>query len=349
MYNERITKLLENIGENDAYLITDPKNCFYFSGIRSSNITLIISHNMRYLITDFRYEILARENKAGFTVLTKDGIFSYVKEMLSQKNIYTELDKISYEFFGRLKACTTGKILPIGNTVTNLRNIKSDTEISLIKKAQEIADSAFLNTLPLMREGMTELELKAELEYRMALGGAEKTSFDTIALFGSHTALPHGEPSNIKLKNKDIILIDFGCVYGGYCSDNTRTFFFGNPDDEMKRAYNAVNRAHMLARDFITVNCGGKAADKIARDYLDKCGYENLFGHSLGHGVGLDIHENLRLSPKSEDILPENSVFSIEPGIYIKNKFGIRIEDIYVLKKDGLHSLTALPKELTIL
>lgn len=349
MYSKRIKKLLEKISDKEGILVSNPTNCYYLSGIRSSNINLYITKNEKYLITDFRYAEIAEKNQAGFKVLSDIGLFSYLKEIITENKVYIEADYISHEFFLKLKENLKVDFLLLGNIVNDMRAIKDDYEIDCIKKSQEISDKAFEETLPLFYEGVTEKEIKAELEYHMAKYGSEKPSFDTIVLFGNHTSLPHGEAGERKLKNRDIILIDFGSTYSGYCSDNTRTFFFGKPDEEIIKAYNHVLEAHKLARDFIKVGTYGKNADKKARDFLNKNGYENLFGHSLGHGVGLEIHENVRLSPKSEDILLENMIFSIEPGIYFENKFGIRIEDIYLLKKDSVKSLTTLNKELLIL
>lgn len=349
MFNKRIEKFIKNISDNEGYLITDPKNCYYFSGINSSNITLYITKNKRYLITDFRYKEVASENNAGFLVLSEKNTISYLNEIIEEKIIYTELHYVSYDYYLKLKESLNCDILPLGNKIDCLRAIKDETETLYIKKSQEIADKAFLETLKTIKEGISEKDLRAELEYQMAKQGSEKPSFDTIVLFSNHTSLPHGEPGDRKLKNKDIILIDFGATYNGYCSDNTRTFFFGKPTLEMEKAYKTVLSAHIKARDLIKIGMTGKDADKIARDFLDNMGYKNLFGHSLGHGVGLDIHENVRLSPNSDDILKENMIFSIEPGIYMEKNFGIRIEDIYILKNDGVKSLTTLTKELLIL
>jgi len=349
LFNKRINKLTDCLSDNEGYLITDKKNCFYFSGIASSNINLYITNKSRYLLTDFRYEEVASENTAGFTVLSEKETILQLKEIIKEEKIYTELDSITYDFYGNLKNKLKCEILPLGNTIDKLRAVKDDYEIDCIKKSQKIADNAFLETLKFIKEGVSENEIKAELEYQMAKQGSEKPSFDTIVLFGEHTSLPHGEPGNKKLKNRDIILIDFGATYKGYASDNTRTFFSGEPLDKQKKAYKAVLDAHICARDYIMPEVTGRDADKKARDFLDDSGYKNLFGHSLGHGVGLDIHENVKLSPKSDDILIPNMVFSIEPGVYLKKDFGIRIEDIYVLKDDGVHSLTTLPKEILII
>lgn len=352
MFDERIKRLIKNLKDNEAYLITDRKNCFYFSGISSSNITLYITKSKRFLITDFRYAEASLKNTAGFKVLTEKSTLEYLKiisEEEKKEKVYTEFDKISVSFYDELRKTIKGEILPIGNNINNLRAVKDHYELECIKKSQEIADKAFLKMLESVKEGVSENELKAELEYQMALGGSEMPSFDTIVLFGSKTSLPHGTPTGQKLKSKDIILMDFGATYKGYASDNTRTFFFGTPDEKQKKAYDAVLNAHIATRDLIKIGMRGSEADKIARDLLDDCGYKNLFGHSLGHGVGLDIHENVRLSLKSDDILCENMVFSIEPGIYLENDFGIRTEDIYVLKKDGVHSLTTLTKDILII
>ncbi len=184
----------------------------------------------------------------------------------------------------------------------------------------------------------------------MAVLGAGKTSFDTIVLFGKNTSLPHGEPSNNVLLKNDIILMDFGCVYNNYCSDITRTFFVGNPSEKMLKAYDDVLYAHTLAKESIKPGMSGEDIDRFARDYLYETGYEGLFGHALGHGVGLDVHEAPTLSPKSTDIIEKNMIFSIEPGVYFNDSFGIRIENLYYMNDDGKPvSFTTLSRQLLIL
>ncbi len=349
MYNKRINKLIENLNDNQGILITNEKNCFYFSGINSSNICLYITKSKRFLMTDFRYLEVSLKNKGNFEVLWKKRRIDFLKEFVTEDEVFFETDNLTFDEFEEYKNILNCKILKIEDKIKKIRLYKDDEEISYINEAQKIADKAFLNTLDKIKVGMSEKELRAELEYEMAVLGSEKSSFDTIVLFGKNTSLPHGEPGNTILEKNDIILIDFGATYKGYCSDTTRTFFIGTPNEKMLRAYNDVNEAHSLAFSFIKKNVNASLADKTARDFLDKNGYENLFGHSLGHGTGLDIHESPTLSLNSLDVLENGMTFSVEPGVYFENEFGIRIENLCYLKDGKPMSFTNLSRDLLIL
>ena len=228
------------------------------------------------------------------------------------------------------------KLVEADSTLFPLMETKNDWEISCIEKACDIAEIAFNDLLPDIKEGMTETEVAALLEYKMRKFGAQGPSFDTIVAFGAHAAVPHHETGETKLKFGDEILIDFGCKVNGYCSDITRTFLFGDDKkhEEFKKAYHAVLTAHTLVKEKLVSGMTGKQADAIARDYLTSQGYGELFTHSLGHGIGLNVHERPSLSPKGEQALCDGMVFSDEPGVYVKGEYGIRIEDTVMLK-DG--------------
>jgi Xaa-Pro aminopeptidase len=214
--------------------------------------------------------------------------------------------------------------------------VKNDWELQNIAKACDIAEEGFLKTLPFIKEGMTEMEVAALLEYNMKLLGAYATSFDTIVAFGAHAAVPHHETSDTKLKFGDEILMDFGCKVNGYCSDITRTFLFGDDGkhEAFKKAYAAVLAAHNLVKEQAKAGMTGKEIDAIARGYLESQGYGKLFTHSLGHGIGLNIHEYPSVSPKGETPVVDGMVFSDEPGVYVFGEYGIRIEDT-VAFQDG--------------
>ncbi len=347
---ERIKKLTDMLSEDEGILITNPKNAFYFSGIKSSNISLYITKNKKYLITDFRYYETALKNRGGFKVLWEKKLTEYISKIITEKTVYVETDYLTYDNYLNIKNNTTADLKKCGDMIKKLRIIKDDKEIENIKMAQSIADRAFEAVLDSIKPGITEIELKRALEYNMAVLGSPKTAFDTIVLFGKNTSLPHGEPSDNKLLENDIILMDFGCVYNGYCSDITRTFFIGKPSEKMLEAYDDVLYAHKFARDSINLLINAGDVDRFARDYLYEKGYEGLFGHALGHGVGLDVHESPTLSPKSKDILEKNMIFSIEPGVYFNDSFGIRIEDLYYINEEGKPvSFTSLSKKLLII
>ena len=343
----RIEKLREKLNNNQGIIVSNPSNAFYLSEIKSSNITLYITKEKSLLFTDFRYKEIAEKNEYGFTTITDKSVLKNLSDFITgETEILIETDYITHDYFKKLSEKHENlNFISANNPIADLRLIKDKAEISNIKKACEIAGNAYLKTLPDIKEGMTELELKALLQYNMVL----TPSFDTIVLFGENSSVPHGESSNRKLKYGDIILMDFGCFYNGYASDMTRTVFFGKPTDEQKKAYNTVLKAHEMAVEF-TKECRKCAKiDGIAREYIDNSGYKNLFGHSLGHGVGIDIHEQPRLTSKADDELKENMIFTIEPGIYIEGNFGIRIENTYVFYENTANSLMNVEKSLTIL
>ncbi|MBD5585258.1 MAG: aminopeptidase P family protein [Clostridia bacterium] len=229
--------------------------------------------------------------------------------------------------------------------------VKQSYEIDNIKKACEITDRAFKELLPRIKEGMTENTVASELEYLMRKYGASGTSFSTIVAFGKNSSIPHHETGEDRLKFGDIVLIDYGCKVGGYCSDCTRTFLFGDDKkhDEFKKAYAHVLKAHMLVKENVTDGITGREADGFARDYLRTYGLDKFFTHSLGHGIGINVHEHPMLSPKSLDVLKDGMVFSDEPGVYFEGDFGIRIEDTITLSEGKVISLTNSDKNLIIL
>ena len=283
-------------------------------------------------------------------MVTEGSLVSKLKDLMSESTVYIEQQFLTVHFYKMLLDHFPNTNFPnVKSMIMDLRLIKDASELFKMQQAQRIADTAYLKMLSLVKEGVTELELKAELEYQMARHGAQKTSFDTIVLFADRAAMPHGEPSQRKLTAGDALLCDFGCVYEGYCSDVTRTVFFGKISEKAKHVYETVLTAHNLARDFIAVGKSCADADKIARDYIEGKGYVGVFGHSLGHGVGVKVHERPTLGKNSTEVFENGMVFSNEPGIYLPGEFGIRIEDTCYLEDDKLYSTTKLEKELMIL
>ena len=229
-------------------------------------------------------------------------------------------------------------------------SVKSAEELACVRRASEIAEQAYASLLGELKEGMTENEVAALLEYKMRLAGAQDRSFETIAAFGRNSSVPHHAPGQDKLQRGTPVLLDFGCRFGGYCSDITRTFLFGKSDDaDFAAAYEAVYDAHRAAADAITSGMTGQAADAIARESLASRGLDKFFTHSLGHGIGVNIHEAPTLGPNSKDVLQDNMVFSIEPGVYFEGKFGIRIEDSVTLSGGTVVSFMHSDKKLTVL
>jgi Xaa-Pro aminopeptidase len=216
----------------------------------------------------------------------------------------------------------------------------------LIKKAEAIGDAAFSEILPYIKPGTTELEVAARLEFIMKMKGVQNLSFPSIVASGINSSMPHAVPSQKKIETGDFVTLDFGCTCEGYCSDMTRTVVVGKASDKHKEVYQLVLEAQMAALDFIKAGYQGKEIDKVARDIIYKAGYEGCFGHGLGHSVGLNVHENPRLSPMEEEIIQEGMTETVEPGIYIKGFGGVRIEDLVVVTGTGCENFTHSPKNL---
>ena len=330
----RLEKLPRN--KSKCFLFKDRLNRFYFSGTDIAEGFLLIAEKSVYF-TDLRYYSAAKTKIAGAGLVPRvfNGISDVAKELKAQniKAVYIDYTRTTLSEYEEYKKVFGGaKICDCSATLASLRFIKDDAEILSVKAACEIAEKAVGDAMRHAYEGITERELKKYLETRMEELGSEGAAFDTIVAFGKNAAVPHHETGETRLKKNHVILIDTGCKINGYCSDITRTAFFGTPDTEFLKAYDAVFCANLKAEEKIREGMSGKDADKIARDLLTGRGYGEYFTHSLGHGVGLEIHENPRLSPKSDDVLKSGTVFTVEPGVYIEGKFGIRIEDTCVME-----------------
>ena len=333
----------------DAVLITDEKNQQYLSGFAFTDGYLLILHEAAYLVTDFRYkEAAERSAYEGFTVVLPEGRLSFLQQTLAEHGVRSlgfEGNVLTFAEYKRYEERLEGILFcNIGDVIEIMREIKSEEEIATIEKAQSITDAAFAELLSVLSPNMTEIEVAAELEYRMRRLGADGVAFDTIAVSGSQSALPHGTPRPCKLE-RGFLTMDFGARYGGYCSDMTRTVSIGKANAEMKRLYETVLSAQSAALDFLRAGVLGSEADGVARAIIDK-DYKGTFGHSLGHGVGLYIHENPRLSVKSEKKLCVGNIVTVEPGIYIEGLHGCRIEDMVVILENGIKNLTKSRKDL---
>ncbi len=353
--NSKINILIEKT-KTDAVLLLNESNMHYFCGFSpSEGVVFLIKEGIGYHIVDSRYTEAA-ENHAKNTNLKVVEIntkFSdTVKEICIKHNIKTigfENETISLKAYNTYKEATGCEFIPINNSLAEMRNVKSDEEISLMKQANAIAEKSFTELLNYIEIGKTEKELASLFDYLMAKNGSDGLSFDTILLTGSHTSLPHGVPSEREIEKGDFVLFDFGATYKGYHSDMTRTIAIGGATDEMKEMYQLVLDAQLAGID--ALKNGVKCADvyKAAYDVLETKNMGKYFRHSLGHGVGLDIHEGYNASPRSKDTYQVNNVTSVEPGIYIPDKFGIRIEDVCIIKEQGYENISSVSKELLIL
>lgn len=322
----------------------------YLTGISTSFGYVLSDKNGTSFYTDSRYLEGALNALKGTGIAVKQFVPPLENLISSYNQIAVPIGRTLYPDYEKLK--NNGfEIVDSLPAFTSAMSVKEDYELEYIKNACRITDRAFSALLDTIKEGQTENEVAAQLEYLMRKFGASGTSFETIVAFGENSSVPHHETGARKLKNGDIILIDFGCKIGGYCSDCTRTVLLGGNGghEEFKKAYEAVLKAHLLAKEKITCNMTGKDADAIARNCLKEYGLDKFFTHALGHGIGINVHEFPRLSPKSEDRLTNGMVFSDEPGVYLEGKFGIRIEDTVALSNGTIESLTDSDKKLIIL
>lgn len=318
-------------------------------------MVILLKNGDCFHIVDSRYTETA-ENHAKETGLNVIECNSKMHEEIAKickennvKRIAFENETISLKSYNAYINSTGCEFVGIDNKFMQIRNIKTADEIILMKKANEIAEKSFLELLNHVKEGKTEKELQAQFEYIMAKNGSDGVSFGTILLTGAHTSLPHGVPSNKKIENGDFVLFDFGATCMGYHSDMTRTVAVGSATDEMEEMYNLVLRAQLAGIE--ALKAGVRCADvyKAAYDVLEEKSMAKYFRHGLGHGVGLEIHEGYNASLKSIDTYEAGNITSIEPGIYIPNKFGIRIEDVCIVTENGNENISTVPKELIII
>ena len=333
----------------DGVYLTSRTSHRYFAAFDNEDGSLLITKNGAYAFEDFRYiEIAEKLLSTNYTVIEPKGKRSlWLGEILKKEEIrklgFEDLD-MSVNAFERLKADVDVCLVPIGTTVTKMRQIKTADEIQKMEKAQELTDKAFEHILGILSTDITENDVAAELEYFMRKNGAEDKSFETIAISAEKTSLPHGVPSNNKIK-KGFFTMDFGATVDGYHSDMTRTVCIGKADEEMKKLYNTVLKAQLAALDYLKAGVCCNDADKVARDIIYE-NYKGYFGHSLGHSVGLEVHEMPALSPSNNTILVPGNIVTVEPGIYIPGKYGTRIEDMVLILEGEIKNFTKSPKEL---
>ncbi|MQR95627.1 M24 family metallopeptidase [Fictibacillus phosphorivorans] len=352
---ERARQLFDTF-DIDALLVTSSSNRFYLSGFKGSSGVLLITKDEAVLITDFRYKTQAAEQAEGYrVVMHTDPIPQEVAKLtkeLSISKLGFEQDHVTYSTYRTYETQlddNNTELVAVSGLVEKLRLIKDESEIKIVKDAASIADAAFSHIIEYIRPGLTEREVSNELEFFMRKNGAISSSFDIIVASGYRSALPHGVASDKKIETGELVTLDFGAYYKGYCSDITRTVAIGNVSDELKEIYQVVYDAQMLGMKGIKPGMTGKDADALTRDYIASKGYGDYFGHSTGHGIGLDVHEGPALSMKSDTILEQGMLVTVEPGIYISGLGGVRIEDDALITKDGNESLTHATKTLLTL
>ena len=347
-------KLIER--DLDAILLTDEKNQRYAAGFPFTDGYVLVSRKAAWLITDSRY-IEAAENAAASVakILLYDNRNPKVrllKSVLAEAGISVlaaedrKLCHADYQALERLLGLT---LQPAGDLMSELRASKDEDELHSMIAAQRISEKALEDTLQIIRPGMTEKEVAAELVYCMLKYGSEGNSFDPIVVTGKNTSLPHGVPGDAVLQPGDFVTMDFGSLKDGYCSDMTRTVAVCSATDEMKNVYDTVLRAQLAGIAAARSGILGKEIDQASRKVINDAGFGEDFGHGFGHCLGLDIHEPPFANPRGDVLMPENSVSSAEPGIYLPGRFGVRIEDVMILRPQGSEVITLAPKKELIL
>ncbi len=356
--NARIAALRARLAGRgaDAFFSLDPPTNTYLTGFRGTTSAVLVTAGDAVLLCDFRYTEQAQQQVSGCRVVEITGIMEVrVGEWLAKLDSRSALFEPERITFGRheaVRAAAPGiAVAPAPGLVEELRQIKDAGEIAKIRRACQIAESALAEVVAGLRTGVTERETAALLEHEFKRRGAQGASFDTIALFGARSSLPHGEPTDKALENGDIVLIDCGCLVDGYCSDLTRTFFFGRiPGAWAEEIYLCVRQAQQAALAALRAGAGASTVDAAARDLIARAGHGPRFGHGTGHSVGLEVHENPRLNVLSKAVLSAGMAVTVEPGIYLPGRGGVRIEDLVVVTKDGCDILTAgISKDLQVI
>ncbi|MDN7226820.1 aminopeptidase P family protein [Planococcus sp. N064] len=337
----------------EALLITSQYNLRYITEFTGTAGLALVTPHKAYFITDFRYTEQAGEQVKEFDVVqAKTNLLEEAAELvknLAVKSLAFEKDYVTYAAFLDYEAKIEAELQPVSGLIEKIRMIKTSEEVNILKAAAKIADDAFEHICKFIKVGQTELEISNELEFFMRKQGATSSSFDTIVASGLRSALPHGVATEKKIESGDFITLDYGALYNGYISDITRTVAVGEPSDKLKEIYQVVLDAQVLGVEKIGPGMTGIEADALARDYIKSKGYGEAFGHSTGHGIGLEVHEAPGLSFKSQTVLEPGMAVTVEPGIYLPGIGGVRIEDDILITESGNERLTHSTKELRIL
>lgn len=347
---------LKELNLCDACLIVSSVNRFYFSGFNSSYGYVVHADGKNYYLTDFRYGEEVRAFFENQDVEVFSGSPAEVNALLQNTLADEKISTIGYEdnritcsqLSAFRKMLPKKEFVPIGQQLDRLRYKKDEYEVAQIEAAQHINDKAFTKLLDFIKPGMTEFEIKVELEYQLRQNGAEGLAFDTIVASGANTSRPHSHVSRRKVAPGEFIILDFGARYNGYCSDMTRTIALGKPSQQMEEIYDRVLKAQALALNALKAGATAFEVYSLAKEYFTANGYGNEFLHGLGHSVGIEIHEEPFLNSEAQEALENNMVLTVEPGLYLEKKFGVRIEDLVVIKEQGIKNLTASSKDLII-
>ena len=348
---KRLQEKMKRYGMDAALIMSDEQR-FYLSGFKSSAGFMVVFTDSAYLFVDSRYFEAAKLRAAQLSYevrLYRGKATEYITALMKEKGLsvlYFEDDLISFAGFRALHMGLTGiELKQMGSFISDLRMIKTLRELENIRRAQKESEDALMRVMGKIGAGMTEREVALMLEWEIRTRGMD-ASFDFIVASGENSSKPHAVPTDRKLQRGDFLTIDFGAKYMGYCADMTRTFAIGKPSDEMRRVYEVVREAKCAAERMIRAGLKGSEIDRAARSVIEEAGYGAAFGHSLGHGVGVVVHEQPNFAPMYEREIPEGAVVSVEPGIYLEGRFGVRIEDLVFVDEDEAVSLNTMTTEL---
>ena len=357
VYVKRLERVRSAMNERglDGFWVSKRENQGYVTGYPSSDLFVLLTKSENYLITDFRYiEVVKDICEPDFTILMTENGFSLwdavkkvagdIKTLGIEESVLTVADmKLLQE------ALPHAELVDASGLMEEIRVIKGEGELEAMGKAIALADDCFSHMLTVLHAGMTEKEGAFEIEMFLKKNGAERLSFPTICVSGARTSLPHGEPSDKIIEAGDFVTMDFGCVVDGYCSDMTRTVGIGHVSTEQREIYDLVLKAQKNCLANLKAGLTWQEGDRLARDIIEEAGYGQYFGHGTGHGVGLEIHEAPTMSPRGRGIFREGMTVTVEPGIYLPKKFGVRIEDLSIITSSGIINKVKSNKELIIL
>lgn len=355
VYTSRIENIANSLSQNEAALITSDISITYLTGFQHSEGYVFITKDKSYFLVDFRYAEAVVNAVKHIEVLMFSNPFDTLNEIICNSDttdIIVESEAVtlaSYKTFCDKLNANIVNDSRISKLITESRIVKTVDEIEKLRTAQKIAEKAYLEVLNFVKPGITEKEIAARLEFLMKMNGAERVAFDLITVTGKKTSLPHGVPSDVKVQEGDFVTFDIGAVYDGYHSDMTRTIAVGSVTDEQRKIYDIVLKAHLAGLDKVKAGVSGFDVDKAARDIIVEAGYGDYFGHGTGHGVGLEIHEAPYANTRYTDILKANMTLTVEPGIYLPDKFGVRIEDTVLVTPEGFETFASISKDLLIL
>ena len=355
MFKERVERIQSALEPGQAFLVTGDTNRFYFTGFHSSAGSVLFTTDEAVFLIDFRYYERAAATVTGSRVQLCKRLFAEVGEICAAhdvKELFIEADVISVNRLAAMRAALPDLAVSdsdrFDRLVEEMRTVKNERELSLIREAQRMTDETFSYILGHVAPGRTEREIMLDMEFFMRRMGSEGVSFDFIVVSGKNSSLPHGEPTDKLVEVGDFVTMDFGAVVGGYHSDMTRTVAVGEVSDEMRRVYDTVLKAQLESIKAVRPGAVCSDVDKIARDIIYGAGYEGCFGHGLGHSLGVEVHESPAFSPRCDTILRPGMMMTVEPGIYLENKFGVRIEDMVYVTEDGCLDITASDKHLIV-